>query len=222
MLTGKGLELGRLADPARGHRLRLRLLRRRDAGDARRDARGQDLPGLRQRQRGPVHGREAARARRQAGHALRLERLHLRRGRHRPREARVRHGAQERAPRPHQGVRRQVQGRRLHPGRSDRRLQPALGRQGRLRLPLRDAERDQRQGRREPAQERRLRRGRGRQHAHHARRRRTCSSTREDPLRPGQGGQRRRRGHLGPGDVAEQHAPAPGPAKRSTSGCTGS
>ena len=32
----QGPELGRLADPARGHRLRLRLLRRRDAGDARR------------------------------------------------------------------------------------------------------------------------------------------------------------------------------------------
>ena len=58
-------------------------------GDAQRDARGQGLPRLRQRQRRPVHGREAARARREAGHALRLERLHLRRGGHRPREARL-------------------------------------------------------------------------------------------------------------------------------------
>ena len=42
------------------------------------------------------------------------DRLHLRRGRHRSREARVRDGAEERAPRPHQGVRGQVQGRGLH------------------------------------------------------------------------------------------------------------
>ncbi len=59
-------------------------------------------------------------------------------------------------PRPHQRVRRQVQERRLHPGRQGQGLQPAVGPQGRVRLPLRDAERDQRQGRRQPAQERRL------------------------------------------------------------------
>ena len=58
----QGPELGRLADPARGDRLRRRLLRRRDAGDAQGDARGQDLPRLGQRQRGAVHRREAARA----------------------------------------------------------------------------------------------------------------------------------------------------------------
>ena len=43
---------------------------------------------------------------------------------------------------------------------------------------------------------------------------------RQDPLRPRQGGQRRRRGHLRPRDVAEQHAPRAGRAKRSTSACT--
>ena len=37
VLTGKGLELGRVADPARGHRLRRGVLRRRDARDPRRD-----------------------------------------------------------------------------------------------------------------------------------------------------------------------------------------
>ena len=44
----------------------------------------------------------------------------------------------------------------------------------------------------------------------------------QDPLRPRQGRQRRRRGDLGPRDVAEQHAPRPGRARRSTSGCTAS
>ena len=51
-------------------------------------ARRQDLPRLRQRQRGAVHGRETHRARREARHAVRLRRVHPRRGRHRPREAR--------------------------------------------------------------------------------------------------------------------------------------
>ena len=45
---------------------------------------------------------------------LRLGRLHLRRGRHRPREARLRARAQERQARPHQRVRRQVPERRVH------------------------------------------------------------------------------------------------------------
>ncbi|MCK7506581.1 MAG: hypothetical protein MZV70_22655 [Desulfobacterales bacterium] len=44
----------------------------------------------------------------------------------------------------------------------------------------------------------------------------------EDPLRPRQGGQRRRRRHLRPRDVAEQHAPHAGAAKKWTSSCTAS
>ena len=83
---------------------------------------------------------------------------------------------------------------------------PLWNHQGRLRLPERDPERDQRQGRRQPAEERRLRGRRRRQHAD----RRSTASTQfldaRDPLRPGQGRQRRRRRHLGPGDGAEQHA----------------
>ena len=71
--------------------------------------------------------------------------------RHRRREAGVRHGAQERPPRPHQGIRREVQGRRLHADRSEARLQPAVDITGALRLPQRHAERDQRRGRPEPA-----------------------------------------------------------------------
>ena len=53
---GQGPELGRLAHPAGGDRLRRGLLRRRDAEDARRDPRREDLPGVGQRQRRAVHG----------------------------------------------------------------------------------------------------------------------------------------------------------------------
>ena len=49
------------------------------------------MPGLRLRQRRPVHRREAARPRRQAGDAFRLFRLHLRRGGHRPGKTGLRH-----------------------------------------------------------------------------------------------------------------------------------
>src|SRR4029077_18373378 len=62
VLTGKGLNWGGSLVPDRGTRQRVRLLRGRDAEDAPQDARGQDLPRLRQRQRRPVHGREADRA----------------------------------------------------------------------------------------------------------------------------------------------------------------
>ena len=86
-----------------------------------------------------------------AGHPVRLQRLHLRRGRHRPREARLRDGAEERQARPHQRVRRQVQERRLHAGRRRQGLQPAVGSQGRVRIPERDPERDQREGCGQPA-----------------------------------------------------------------------
>ena len=57
----------------------------------------------------------------------------------------------------------------------------------------------------QPAQERRLRGRRRRQHAHHARGRQRLPRQRH-PLRPGQSRQRGRRGHLGSRDVAEQHA----------------
>ena len=78
----QGSELGRLADSSRSHRLRLRLLRVRDAEDPQGLARRQGLPGLRQRQRLPVHGREAARSGREAGDTVRLQRRDLRSGWH--------------------------------------------------------------------------------------------------------------------------------------------
>ena len=85
-------------------------------------------------------------------------------------------------------------------------LQPAVGPQGRLRLPERDAERDQRQGRRQPAQERRVRGLRRRQHADRPRGRQPLRRE-GHPLRSRQGRQRRRRRHLRSRDVAEQPAP---------------
>ena len=67
--------------------------------------------------------------------------------------------------------------RRLHRLRPACRPFPPVGHQGRLRLPLRHPERDQREGRPEPAQERRLSGGRRGQHAHHPRRGAACSWT---------------------------------------------
>ena len=102
VLTGKGLELGRLADPARGDRLRRRLLRRTRCSTTRDDsARGQDLPRLGQRQRRAVHGREAPRPRREAGHALATPAgfVHDQDGIDREKLA-LGHGPQERAARP--------------------------------------------------------------------------------------------------------------------------
>ena len=54
----QGAGLGRLADTARGHGLRVRVLRRGDAEHAQPDAAGQDVPGLWQRQRGAVYGQK--------------------------------------------------------------------------------------------------------------------------------------------------------------------
>ena len=77
VLTGKSLNWGRQPDPSRGHRLRIGLLCRRNAGHARTDTRGQDLPGFRVGQRGPVHYREADRAGRQTRYILRFLRIYF-------------------------------------------------------------------------------------------------------------------------------------------------
>ncbi len=124
---GQGPGLGWLGPAAGGHGLRRRLLRAGDARHARRDPRGQVLPDLGRRQRGAVHGREAARPRGQARHALGLRRLHLGQGRHRPREARLGDGPEERAPWADHGVRAALPGRRLHPARI---LRPTTTRYG--------------------------------------------------------------------------------------------
>src|SRR5437016_5020187 len=56
----QGPGLGRFVDSSRSHRLRLRVLRVRDAEDPQPDSGRQDLPGVRQRQRRAIHHREAA------------------------------------------------------------------------------------------------------------------------------------------------------------------
>ncbi len=65
-------------DPARGHRLRLRLFRGRNAGDPPSELGGQALPGLGRGKRRAVHSREAHHFRRQGADPLRFLRLHLR------------------------------------------------------------------------------------------------------------------------------------------------
>ena len=72
--------------------------------------------------------------------------------------------------------------------------------------PLRHAERAARRPCQNADQERRYRRGRGREHAHHHGSDADLPAERHT-LCPRQGGQRRRRGHLRAGDVPEQHAP---------------
>ena len=148
----QGPQLGRLADPARGHRLRRGLLRRRDARDPRRDARGQGLPGLGQRQRRAVHGREAARPRRAgrsrcptpAGYihdedGIDREKLGVRDGLKNVRRGRIEEYAASFKAATYVPV--------------DHALDhnPLWTHKARLRVPVRDAERDQRQGRGEPA-----------------------------------------------------------------------
>ncbi len=82
----QGPQLGRLPHPSRGHRLRLRLLRRGDAQDQGPVVRGQDGGRLRLRQRRPVRRREGQPARRQGRHHVRLQRHDRRQGRHQGRE----------------------------------------------------------------------------------------------------------------------------------------
>ena len=103
--------------------------------------------------------REAPRAGRQAGDRLRLQRLHLRRGRHRPprsspssRSSRTCAAAASRST-PSKYPEAPSTLRSTRPADHS----PQWDHQGRLRLPLRHPERDQRQGRAQPARERRLR-----------------------------------------------------------------
>ena len=158
----------------------------------------------------------------QGRHALRLDRLHLRRGGHRPREARLRDGAEERAPRPHQGVRGQVQGRDLHAARPDgadhnplwdHKADCAFPSATQNEINGKDAANLLRNGVYVVAE--------GANMPTDARRR-DAVRRRADPLRPGQGRERRRRRDVGPGDGAEQHALWRGRARRSTSGCAAS
>ena len=99
----QGPRLGRLAGAHRGHRLRHRGLRRRDAQDTGRVVRRQAGQRLRLRQRGHLRHREGPPARRHGHHVLRLDGLRRRRGGHRPRPAQADQGGRAR---PRQRLRR--------------------------------------------------------------------------------------------------------------------
>jgi glutamate dehydrogenase (NADP+) len=75
-------------------------------------------------------------------------------------------------------------------------------------------------GARAPDQERLHAGRRGRQHALDARRHPRVPGGERRPVRPGQGRQRRRRGHLGAGDAAERLAATPGASSTPRSACT--
>ena len=113
------------------------------------------------------------------------QRVRPRPERHRPGEARVGHGTQERPSWAYQRVRGRVPGRAVHTRRSEDGSQPAVGDPGRLRVPERHAERDQREGRREPAGRRRAAGQRGREHADDARRQSSSFTRRGILLRSG-------------------------------------
>ena len=97
-ITGKGIKWGgsEIRQEATGYGavyFAQEMLRTRGRGPRR-----QDLPGLGERKRRPVHGREARPARRARRHLVGLRRIHPRSCRHRPRQARMGQAAQERAP----------------------------------------------------------------------------------------------------------------------------
>ena len=201
----QGPRLGRLADPARGDRATARVyFAARDARDARRDAsRARPASSPAPATSRSTRSRSCSTSAR-SRHALRLGRVHLRPGRHRPREARVGDGAQERAARPHRGVRRAVPGRDLHAVRPERRRTTRCGAcPADCAFPSATQNEIDAQGRGEPARA---------AASTSSPRAPTCRPSPEGvdqfvdarhPLRPGQGGQRRRRRRLGAGDGAE-------------------
>ena len=99
VLTGKGFEWGGSAIRPEATGYGAVYFAQEMLGHARRQPGGQDVPGLGQRERGPVHGGEADRPWCPTRHPVRLRRLRPRPRWDRPREARVGHGAEERAPR---------------------------------------------------------------------------------------------------------------------------
>ena len=176
--------------------------------DARRDARGQDLPRVRLRQRGPVHGREAARARRASPSrcptpaaasttrpASTREKLAFVMDLKNVRRGRISEYADK------------FKGAEFTPADPKADHNPLWDITADCAFPSATQNEINAQGRREPAEQRR---------ATWSARAPTCrpsptasssSVDGEHPLRPRQGRQRRRRGHLRPGDVAEQPAP---------------
>ena len=169
----QGPRLGRLPDPSRGHRLRRGVLRRGDARHAQARpsrARPASFPAPATCPSTPSRRSSTSAARPSplsdsSGYIYDEAGIDAR-------EAGVRHGPEERQARPHQGVRGQVQERRVHARGPKLDHNPLWDHKAQCAFPSRDPERDQRQGRREPAEERRLRRLRRREHADRPRGRR--------------------------------------------------
>ena len=154
--------------------------------DPRRLARGQAVPGLGGRERRAVHGREAARPRRDPDHALGHRRVHLRPGRDRPREARLGDGPQERAPWPDPwSTSRRSRGATFTPAdpTSDHNLLWNVPADGAFPSAIENEinEKDAR----EPREQRGSVRERGREHADRARRRAGVLRRRRDRTGPG-------------------------------------
>ena len=152
VLTGKGLNWGGtlIRPEATGYGCvyfaEEMLATRKEASRAR-------SPGVRLRQRRAVHRREADPAGRQAVTLSDSSGTSTTRTAS-PRETGLGDGPEERASRTHQGIRREVPS-AVYTPIDPAAEQPALGPQGRLRLPLRHAKRNQRRGRAEPDEERR-------------------------------------------------------------------
>ena len=206
----QGARLRRLAGPHRGHRLRRHLLRRRDAegpqGLASR-ARPASSPA-----RATSPSTPSRRSHQLGGKVVACSDsngVHLRREGHRPRPREAAQGG--RAP-PHQGLRRRTTSTRsTSQGGNIWEIpcQVAMPSATQNEINGKDAA--------TPREERLHRGRRGREHAHHARGHQGVPR-RQDRLRPGQGRQRRRRGHLRARDAAERDAATPGPSSTPRSG----
>ena len=208
----QGPQLGRQPDPAGGHRLRLGLLRRRRWLKTRGETlRGEDRAWSPARATSP-----STRPRRSSSSVARSSRSPTPAASSydeegdRPGQARVRHGPQERAARSDQGVRRQVSERGTTPGL---RLRSAdhnpLWEVKPRRAPFPSATQNEINGK--DADNLLGKNGvwlvsEGANMPTNLDGVESVFLDVRDPLRPGQGGQRRRRGDLRTGDVAEQHA----------------
>ena len=215
VLTGKGLNWGGSLDPARGHRLRRRLLRPGDARHPRRRLQGQDRARFRLGQRRPVHRREGQPARRQGHHPVRLRRHIVDPDGIDAREAGLRPGAQERQARPHRGVRLPSSKAQFLPDKRRR-----LGLKCDVAFPCATQNEINGTGRRRPGQERLHLRGRRRQHAHRRPRRRGVPQSK---ILYGPGKAANAGGVATSGLEMSQNAMRlTGPAKKSTPACTAS
>ncbi len=180
---------------------------------------GKTVPGFRQRQRLAVHRREADPAGREAGHRLRLRRRDLRSRRHQRREAGLGHGPEEREARPHPEYAEQFKKANFMPTDLKLGYNPLWNIKADCAFPsatqneinAKDAKNLINNG----VQAGRRRR----QHADHAGSHQAVPGA-QDSLRTGEGGERGRRGHVGPRDVAEQRAAELDAARKSTTSCT--